>query len=115
MDRPKIAAVILTKNEERTLGTALKSMAWVDDLVVLDSGSEDRTEEVAKEHGARFVVNVQPPPFDISQQRNYAMNNCDITAPWVLHMDADETVTSELREEILTTIARARVHCVRNF
>ncbi len=97
---PTLAAVVLTKNEERNLHLALDSLGWVDELLVLDSRSTDRTEEIAREYQAQFVVHVQPGEFNIAEQRNFGLNHCGLTSDWVLYLDADEVVTPELRREI---------------
>ncbi|WP_297833905.1 glycosyltransferase family 2 protein [Thermomonas sp.] len=93
-----ISVVILTLNEADNLPRCLASVAWSDDVVVLDSGSTDATVEVAKAHGARVLVR----PFDsFAGQRNYAMEAAGLRHPWVLHLDADEVVPEALRNELL--------------
>jgi glycosyltransferase involved in cell wall biosynthesis len=95
-----ITAVILTKNEELRLGKALASLRFCERVVVLDSGSTDRTGEVAQTIGAEFVVHVPDPPFRISEQRNWALDNLEIKSPWVLYLDADEEIPRPLAEEL---------------
>lgn len=107
-ERPTIAAVVLTKNEEQNLPLALNSLQWVDELVVLDSGSSDRTEEIARKMGARFLVHVQTGEFNIAEQRNFAMSDCDLNSDWVLFIDADEVVTEELRLAITERLLGVR-------
>jgi len=102
--RPTIAGVVLTLNEETTLPRALTSLCWCDELVVVDSGSSDKTELVANNHNARFYTNIQKPPFEISSQRNWALHNCDLTSDWVFFLDADEEVGSELHHQIRHTL-----------
>ena len=90
------SVLILTLNEERKLPACLASVAGCDDVVVLDSGSADRTVTVAREAGARVFVN----PFEnFAQQRNYAHRAIEFRHPWVFHLDADEQMTAELRAE----------------
>ncbi len=92
-----ISVVVLTLNEAENLPRCLSSVAWSDDVVVLDSGSSDATVEVAKAHGARVLTRA----FDsFAGQRNYAMGQARFRHPWVLHLDADEVVTPALREEL---------------
>ncbi len=88
--------VILTLNEETNLPGCLASVAGCDDIVVLDSGSTDRTAAIAQEAGARVVVN----PFqDFAQQRNHAHEAVPFRHEWILHLDADEFMTPELHAE----------------
>ena len=90
------SVLILTLNEERKLPACLASAAGCDDVVVLDSGSADHTVAVAREAGARVLVN----PFEnFAQQRNYAHRAIEFRHPWVFHLDADEQMTAELRAE----------------
>ena len=88
--------VILTLNEAQNLPACLASTAGCDDVVVLDSGSTDRTAEIARDSGARVFVN----PFEnFAQQRNYADAAIPFRHDWVFHLDADETLTPELVAE----------------
>jgi len=88
----KVSVLILTFNEEMNLPSCLQALAWCDDLVVLDSGSTDRTVEIAKAHGARLLLR----PFDtFADQRNFGLDTGDFRHEWVLHLDADEVVTPQ--------------------
>lgn len=90
------SVLILTLNEERNLPACLASAAGCDDLVVLDSGSTDRTAELARAAGARVFVR----PFDnFAGQRNHAHRHIPFRHPWVFHLDADERLTPELLAE----------------
>lgn len=104
-DQPSIAGVILTLNEESDLDRALASLSWCDELIVVDSGSIDATKNIAVKHHARFYTNIQTPPFLITEQRNWALQNCGITSQWVLFLDADEQVSRELAKSIVTHLA----------
>jgi glycosyltransferase involved in cell wall biosynthesis len=95
-----ITAVILTKNEELRLAKALASLRFCRRVVVLDSGSTDQTPQVAERMGAEFVVHIPEPPFRISEQRNWALDNLAITTPWVLYLDADEEIPRPLADEL---------------
>jgi glycosyltransferase involved in cell wall biosynthesis len=88
----KVSALILTFNEEANLSGCLKALVWCDDVVVLDSGSTDRTMEVARAHGARVL---ERPFDDFASQRNWGLDNGNFQHDWVLHLDADEVVTPE--------------------
>ena len=88
--------VILTLNEEENLPICLASTAGCDDVVVLDSGSTDRTAEIALAAGARVFVN----RFEnFGQQRNYAHDAIPFRHDWIFHLDADEKLTPELIAE----------------
>ena len=99
-----VAAVVLTHNEERNLPDCLASLAgWVPEIFVVDSGSTDDTLAIAHEAGATVLHH----PFEhYGAQRNWAIDNLPITAPWTLHIDADERITPELRESITAALAR---------
>lgn len=97
-----ISVVILTLNEEHNLPACLGSLAGVDDIHVLDSGSTDRTAVIARAHGARVSVN----PFrNFAQQRNHAHDHLPFRHPWVFHLDADERMTPPLLAELLEVAA----------
>jgi glycosyltransferase involved in cell wall biosynthesis len=92
----RFSVVILTLNEERNLPGCLASLAGCDDIVVLDSGSTDRTAEIARAAGARVLVH----PFkDFADQRNHAHTAAGFRHDWVFHLDADELMTPELAAE----------------
>ena len=97
-----ISVVILTLNEEGNLPRCLASVDWCDDILVLDSGSTDATVAIAEAAGARVISR----KFDtFAGQRNHAMEFGALRHPWVLHLDADEVVTAELKEELRALIA----------
>jgi glycosyltransferase involved in cell wall biosynthesis len=96
-----VSCVVLTKNEEINLPRCLASVAWCDRVVVVDSGSTDRTLEVAGALGASTLTNIQVGAFDIAKQRNWALENAGLNSKWVLFLDADEEVTAELKRAIL--------------
>ena len=90
------SVLILTLNEERDLPRCLASTTGCDDVVVLDSGSTDRTCELAREAGARVFANAFE---NFAQQRNHAHRAITFRHPWVFHLDADEQLTPELAAE----------------
>lgn len=96
-----LAAVILTKNEERHIAECIDSAAWADQVVVFDSYSDDRTVAIARDMGA---VVMQHPFHDYGQQRDAALEA--VEAEWILFVDADERVTPELATEIRQVIMR---------
>ncbi|MCS4119410.1 glycosyltransferase family 2 protein [Salinibacter ruber] len=98
-----ISVLILTLNEEVNIGDCLDSVGWTDDVLVLDSGSEDRTVEIAEAKGARVLHR----PFDnFASQRNYGLQEGNLRHGWVLHLDADERVTPSLRDALQTKARR---------
>jgi glycosyltransferase involved in cell wall biosynthesis len=93
----RISACIITLNEERNLRRSLDSLrAVVDEVVVVDSGSTDGTEDIAREFGARFEFRKWT---QYAEQRNYAATLA--SADWILSVDADEVLTSELQTALL--------------
>jgi glycosyltransferase involved in cell wall biosynthesis len=95
---PELSAIILTYNEEANLPECLASLAGLNaHIFVVDSGSTDRTLEIARSGGACVVEH----PFEhYGAQRNWAQATLPIRTPWVLHLDADERLTPELVCEI---------------
>ena len=92
-----VSVLILTLNEENNLPGCLASVSWSDDVVVLDSFSNDGTTAVAAQHGARVVQR----KFDNwAAHQNWAMQSIDFKHEWVLYIDADERVTPELKTEL---------------
>lgn len=97
-----VSILILTLNEEGNLPDCLQSVNWSDDIVVLDSFSSDGTVKTAEEIGVRVVQR----KFDNwAAHQNWAMRNIPFKHEWVFYLDADERMTSELKEEVLA-IAR---------
>jgi glycosyltransferase involved in cell wall biosynthesis len=100
------SVVILTLNEEADLPRCLQSVAASDDLVVVDSGSTDRTVAIARSAGARVFVRA----FDhFAGQRNFAQREIPFKHPWAFHLDADEQFTPELAAECLASSRRTDV------
>ncbi|OQY26170.1 MAG: hypothetical protein B6I34_00410 [Anaerolineaceae bacterium 4572_32.1] len=96
-----LAAVILTKNEERHIAACIESVAWADQVVIFEWGSDDRTVEIARQMGATVI---EHPFHDFGQQRNAALEA--VEAEWILFVDADERVTPELAAEARRVITR---------
>ena len=93
---PPISAVLIAQNEETHIKDALASVAFCDEVVLVDSGSSDRTCEIAEDAGARVVTNAPWPGF--VAQRDLAVRVAK--HDWVLALDADERVGAALRAEI---------------
>lgn len=95
-----ITAIILTKNEEVNIERCINSIKGLADrIVVVDSGSTDKTADLARNLGAEIYEH----PFKhYAAQFNWALDNVDIKTKWVYRIDADEVVTPELKEEIIS-------------
>ena len=98
----KISATIITLDEEANLGRCLESLRGVaDEVVVLDSGSKDRTGEIARAAGAAFI---HQPWLGYGPQKNAATDRA--AHDWILSLDADEALSDELRASLLALKAR---------
>lgn len=95
-----LSVVIITKNEEGAIEDCLDSVAWADEIIVLDSGSVDRTVEICRRYTDK-VYETDWPGF--GPQKNRALEKA--TGDWVLSLDADERISPELKEEILQAVA----------
>jgi len=95
-----LSVILIAKNEEASIARALRSVAWADEIVVVDSGSADRTVDIARELGAKVVVTGDWPGF--GPQKNRALDLA--TGDWVLSLDADEWLTVASAEEIRRAI-----------
>ncbi|MEJ1971729.1 MAG: glycosyltransferase family 2 protein [Lacunisphaera sp.] len=103
-ERLPLSVVILTLNEEMRLPACLASVARCDDIVIVDSGSTDRTVAIAQAAGARVLVNRF---VNFAEQRNFAHAAAQFRHPWVFHLDADEHMTPGLLEECARLAATA--------
>ncbi|MCD9187369.1 MAG: glycosyltransferase family 2 protein [Pyrinomonadaceae bacterium] len=95
IDFVKISAVIIAFNEEDKIAAAVRSVSWADEVLLIDSESTDRTREIAKDFGARVLVQKW---LGFSKQKQFAADNAKYD--WIFSLDADETVSAELRHEI---------------
>ena len=94
--RPPICVTVITHNEEENLPRALRSVqGWAEEIVIVDSGSTDRTREIATQYGARVIQNAWP---GFGQQKNFAQ--AASSHDWILNIDADEEVPEALKNEI---------------
>lgn len=97
----KISIAIATFNEQDNLGRCLTSVAdWVDEIIVVDGSSSDKTTEIARKYKATVIITKNLTNFHINKQK--AIDAC--IGDWILQLDADEIVTSELKEEIREVI-----------
>jgi glycosyltransferase involved in cell wall biosynthesis len=96
---PGITAIVTTFNEEANIGDCLDSLRFADEILVVDSFSEDGTVDIARQHEATVLVHEYLSP---AAQKNWAIPHA--SHEWVLILDADERVTPELAEEIAGTL-----------
>ena len=103
----KLSAIVLTRNEERNIEDCLAGLSWADEILVVDSGSTDHTVALAEKHGAKVLAH----PFeDFASQRNFALTQAK--GDWVLFIDADERVSSELAKEMMSVSEDLAPLCV---
>mgnify|MGYP000109023135 CR=1 FL=1 len=91
----KVSACIITLNEEENISDAIKSLSWADEVVVVDSGSTDKTIAIAEELGAKVF---QQEWLGFGPQKQLAVDKCE--NDWVFSLDADERVSGNLRDAI---------------
>ncbi len=101
----RLSAVVITLDEEERLRGCLESVAWADEIVVVDAESRDKTVQIAREFTDRVLVRPWP---GFAAQKNFAL--AQATGDWLLSLDADEEVSPALREEIQALLAGAPVH-----
>ncbi len=94
-----ITAVIITKNEEGMIRDCIESINFVDQILVIDSQSSDKTRQISKNLGAKVVIH---PFIDFSESRNFALKQ--VKTVWVMFIDADERVSKELKNEIIKAV-----------
>ena len=97
---PRLSVVVVTKNEEDRLRACLESVAWADEIVVVDAESDDKTVSVAREFTDHVVVRPWP---GYAAQKNAALELA--TGQWALSLDADEIVSAELAADIRRVLA----------
>jgi glycosyltransferase involved in cell wall biosynthesis len=97
-----VSILILARNEEANLAQCLASVAWSDDIVVLDDNSTDGTAEIARRAGVRLI---RHSAGGEREQRTYSLREISFKHPWVYNPDADEVTPHDLRDEIMKTAA----------
>ncbi len=102
MSEPRLSAILITRDEAADLPECLASLAFCDEIVVVDSGSTDATVAIAEGAGARVTVTSDWPGFGPQKQRALDL----ATGDWVLSIDADERIPADLAAEIRAAIAR---------
>ncbi len=103
-----LSVIIIAKNEARNIRRCLESVAWADEIIVLDSGSSDETPSIAKEYTS-LVYSTDWQGYGVQKQRalNYA------TQDWVLNLDADESVSEPLKKDIQRVMREGIVDACR--
>lgn len=96
----KLSIALIAMNEGANIGRTLESVAWADEIILVDSGSTDDTLAIAQRYNAKIF---HEPWKGYGGQMNSAIDKC--TSPWVFSLDADEVMTPELAEEIRTLLA----------
>jgi glycosyltransferase involved in cell wall biosynthesis len=97
-----IGIAVITKNEVDRIGRLLKSVEFADEILVVDSGSTDGTQDLCRKMGAKVVYNEWP---GFGPQKQLAMDR--IRSEWILNLDADEEVSVELAQEIIEAVRNA--------
>lgn len=98
-DKNRLSVTIITKNEEANIRRCLDSLNWADEIVIVDSGSTDDTLAIAEEYDCRIVTSEW---LGFGRTKQLAVDHA--MHDWILSVDADETVTPELKESILKII-----------
>ncbi|MBU2592870.1 glycosyltransferase family 2 protein [Patescibacteria group bacterium] len=100
---PTLSVALATYNEEANIVRCLNSVkGWVDEIIIVDGSSADKTRELASKFGVVVVKTTNKPIFHINKQ--LAIDNCQ--GLWVLQLDADEVVSETLKDEILSVIKK---------
>lgn len=103
VDRDSISALVITYNEEKNIKECLESVNWVDEIIVIDAFSTDRTVEIARKYTDKVFLNMWK---GFGQQKNLGIEKT--MSKWVLIVDADERVSPELRSKIEDRLSKHR-------
>jgi glycosyltransferase involved in cell wall biosynthesis len=95
----KVSVIIITKNEEHSIRECLESISWADEIIIVDSGSKDKTLKICKEFGAKIFIK---PWYGFGFQKNEALKHAKFK--WILSIDADEIITNKLKNEIIAIV-----------
>jgi glycosyltransferase involved in cell wall biosynthesis len=96
-----LSACIICRNEESNIRRCLESTTWIDEIIVVDAMSQDKTVEISKEYTDKVYLRAWPGYVD---QKNFAVSKAN--GSWILSLDADEEITANLRNEILSEIKK---------
>ena len=106
-----ISVVISAFNEEKKIADCLKSVSWIDEIIVIDNSSTDMTSEIAKKHKAKVVNRKNNLMLNVN--KNYGFTQA--RHEWILSLDADERVTPELKDEIISQFLTFNSQTVNGF
>jgi len=101
----RLSVTVITKNEVNFIRACLDSVRWADEIIIVDSGSTDGTVEICREYTDKIML-TDWPGFGPQKNRALAM----ATSEWVLSLDADEQVSPELKQEILSAMSFPEDH-----
>src|SRR3990167_10338094 len=101
----KLSVTIITFNEENNIRDCLESVKWADEIIVVDSFSNDRTLEISKEYTDKVFQNKWQ---GFVEQKNFALTKASHN--WILSIDADERISDELKEEIIARLKSRTTH-----
>jgi len=109
-DKVSLSVIILTYNEEKNIEKCLKSLyEWVEEIFIIDSYSTDKTLEISK----RYTNKIYQHPFkNHAEQFNWALDNLALKGRWIMRLDADESVTPELKDELIGKLSN--LSCIIN-
>ena len=102
MEKPKISVAIIAQDEADRIGKLLKSLSFADEIVVVDSGSTDGTQDICQKAGARVISNSWP---GYVAQKQFALEAAN--HEWILCLDADEEIPAELATEMCQAVSAA--------
>jgi (heptosyl)LPS beta-1,4-glucosyltransferase len=105
--KPSITAVIITKNEEKMVANCLETLQWCDEILVIDSGSEDRTLSIVENYDVKVV---KTRTLSFAATRNLALS--EVKNDWLIYIDADERVTPQLSKEILVQVETTQANAL---
>lgn len=96
----KLSVIVVSNNEEKVIGRCFKSVAWADERILVDDYSTDRTVKIAKKYDARVILRKLD---TVGKQKQFALSKAK--GDWILQLDADESISPELRNEIKEVLA----------
>ncbi|MCW9023530.1 MAG: glycosyltransferase family 2 protein [Gammaproteobacteria bacterium] len=100
-----VSAIVITLNEEASIEDCLESVAWADEIIIVDSGSTDSTLDIARKYTDKIYIETDWQGYGIQKQR--AQDKA--SGKWILSIDADERVSPELKKEIETVISQSDI------
>lgn len=101
MNKNTISVVISAYNEEKKIQECLESIKWADEIIIVNSGSTDKTVDKAKKYTEKIFTRLNNPMLNINKNFGFSKASSD----WILSLDADERITEDLKEEILSVIS----------